>query len=841
MNTPSPLGYIVRLEPDLDGLEFTGSVRIDLTTGGCSSIELDSVELEIDGCHELRNRRALELQYSLTEGTINIQLGPDSSDQIELAIDFHGKLNRDLRGLYAASYMHEGEKKHLAVTQFEEIEARRAFPCFDHPKFNTPFVIELVIGEGQAAIATTRVEEETTLEDGRKLVRFRRTPPMPTYLLFFGTGNFEFLEGTECHVPIRVAATPGKAAYGAKSIEFARKSIEFCEAFTGVDYPVDKLDLIAVPEFAYGGMENLGAITYRENLLLYYPDVVSRVGLQNIAAINAHEVAHMWFGDLTSPRDWQFVWLNEAFATYVGNLILDAAYPDWHAMDQFLLSAGHAAMGRDSLKGTIPIEFPDAGLTEIDSSTAPIIYAKAGLVLRMVHQWVGEEVFTSGVRSYLSAFEYDSTDTDGFLTEFGKGAGLEAANVINNWIRQPGFPVVEARRSTDTLTIAQQRFVYGDAEAAAGAEPGQTWIIPISILLFFEDGSTQTQELVLREAKRTIQLPEGVSAFKLNPGQTGFYRSAYSPSDLERLGAVIAVLAPRDASGLLADLAALTIKGDLTVSQFLDYLLQHFSTTEEYIVLSQISTSLRELWTLVPDLRETTASAGRTLLEPAFARIGLVSQPDEPYSSVLLRDEIVWSLLLFDSKGVRDGLRPRFEAIVGGNTVETDLIPHVLRFGALAGTLSGGGEAFLWFRKVLEDPDAVAEMKKHVYQAIGWFAEEETISQVIEYAMSSVQPQDRILVIRALAANPAADHLMWPWLKAHFSEVVDMHAYFRSVILAEVVPTCPAGAESELASLLDGYLDAADDPPLGVLTMAREKRNVYIRLREANSGEVTCE
>ena len=827
MNTPSPIAYAVRLEPDLDRLEFVGSVRIELTTGGCSSIKLDAVELEIDSCRGTQNGTAAELSYSLEAGAVLIELGANPPDKIELALDFHGKLNRDLRGLYAASYTLEGETRYLAVTQFEEIDARRAFPCFDHPRFNTPFTIELIVRKGKSAIATTSIEEEVALEDGRVLVRFRKTPPMPTYLLFFGTGEFEFLEGTECRVPIRVAATPGKADYGAKSIEFAAKSIEFCEVFTGVEYPVDKLDLIAVPEFAYGGMENLGAITYRENLLLYYPEVVSRVGLQSIASVTAHEVAHMWFGDLTSPRDWQFVWLNEAFATYVGNLILDSAYPDWHAIDQFLLSAGHTAMGRDSLSGTIPIEFPEAGLTEIDSSTAPIIYAKAGLVLRMVHRWVGDEVFTAGVRSFLSAFMYDSTDTDGFLSEFGKGAGREAADVINNWIRQPGFPVVEASRAGNALTLRQQRFVYGDA---TGAAPGHAWIIPVSVLLFGEDGLTQIQEVVLRETESTIRLPDGIIGFKLNAGQTGFYRCAYSAADLEQLGTKFAVLEPRDASGLVADLAALTMRGDLSLKEFLDYLLRHCLGTEAYIVLSQISSSLRELWRLLPDLSETTAYAGRTILEPALERIGLSSTPDEPYGSMLLRDEILWSLLLFDSSIVHHGLRPRLDAIMSGGTVEADLIPHVLRFGAL----TGGGDAFLWFRSILEDPDAVAEMKKHVYQAIGWFAEQETLSQVIEYAMGSVQPQDRIIVIRSLAGNPAADPLMWPWFKTHFGEIVDMHTYFRSVVLAEVVPNCPPEAEPELTALLDGYLESADDPPLGVVTMAREKRNVRIRLREGN-------
>ncbi len=287
MKTPHPLSYALRLEPDLDSLEFTGSVRIDIETGGSSSITLDSVDLEIDSCRRSGHGEVADLPCRLEESSVNVDLGQYPPDRFELSLDFHGKLNTDLRGFYCAAYTFEGEKKHLAVTQFEEIDARRAFPCFDHPRYNTPFVIELVIDGDDTAIATTSVEKETVLDGGRRLVRFRKTPPMPTYLLFFGAGSFEFLLGSGFRVPIRVAATPGKAARGEKSIEFARKSIEFCEEFTGVEYPVDKLDLIALPEFAYGAMENLGAITYRENMLLYYPEAVSRMGLQILALLQS--------------------------------------------------------------------------------------------------------------------------------------------------------------------------------------------------------------------------------------------------------------------------------------------------------------------------------------------------------------------------------------------------------------------------------------------------------------------------------------------------------------------------------------------------------------------------
>ena len=839
MNTSTPIAYSIRIEPDLDALTFEGSVEIDIRPGDPKGIvSLDSVELEILDCVELSPEGNIPREHSVGPDSVDIVLPDTGAEKRTVRLSFRGRLNRDLRGLYSAAYVHDGETRHLAVTQFEEIDARRAFPCFDHPRHNTPFTIELVAGEGDTAIATTAVERVIPLEDGRQVFMFGRTPPMPTYLLFFGVGDFDFLEDTDFRVPIRIAATPGKAKYGARAIEYARKSIEFCETFTGVDYLVDKLDLIAAPEFAYGAMENIGAISYRENLLLYYPDFVGRRGLERIASVTAHEVAHMWFGDLTSPRDWKYVWLNEAFATYVQSLIIESAYPTWRPVDQFLQSAASSAMGRDSLIDTVAIEFPEEGHTEIDPSTAPIIYSKAGLLLRMIHRWLGDDTFTGGVRRYLSAFSFQSTDTDGFLREFsagasagasaGTGAGAgqtkDVAAMVENWIRQPGFPLVRVKREGNRLSLEQERFTYLEHVT------DQLWRIPVSMQVILDNGGCETVELMLDGKTASIELPSNALAVKLNADQTGLYRVSYNADILSALGSIIAEggLSGRDTYGIVADLTALVVKGEIGLSYFLDFLLENFGNMSEYIVVSTVAHSLLSLWRLSPDQRDTVAYAGRRLLLPVFKGIGITPVPDEPYDSMLLRDDLVWPLYLFGSSEIGVELSNRFEALETGEEIEPDLMLDVIRAGARQGA------SIEWFKGKAEDSETPAEMKNHIYQAIGWFEDPETLSQVLGYTMKSVKPQNRAFVFRSLASNPSADSLLWTWLRESFDDVRGMHIYFRSVILSEVIPVCEVSSESELSSFLDRYVEEDPEAPIGVINMAREKRRVYNRLMKRN-------
>ncbi len=263
-----------------------------------------------------------------------------------------GKINAKMAGFYRSRYVLEGQERTIAVTQFQESDARRAFPCLDQPRDKATFDVEMVVDEGRVALSNMPVENEEALGRGKKLVRFAQTPKMSTYLLFFGVGDFEFVQD-EGDGRVRAATTPGMSKFAGLGLELGRKSLHFCEAYYGIDYPLPKLDLIAVSDFAFGAMENWGAVTFRENLLLHFADITSKAGKQRIFEVIAHEIAHQWFGNLVTPSDWKYLWLNESFATLFGNRVVSHYHPEWEVWAQFLHADTNRALDRDAMQNTV--------------------------------------------------------------------------------------------------------------------------------------------------------------------------------------------------------------------------------------------------------------------------------------------------------------------------------------------------------------------------------------------------------------------------------------------------------------------------------------------------------
>jgi len=822
MSAAKPVSYTVCLSPDLEALAFSGEVTIEILLHNPGKpIVLDSVGLDIQSCVVTSGGKEVENSYEVTDNSIAVTCPAAEAGTITATLRFSGELQDNLIGFYDAPYNHNGKEKHLAVTQFEDEEARRAFPCFDHPSYNTPFSIILKAPDGTSAVSNAPVD---TIEktDGGSLYRFKTTPPMPTYLLFFGVGDFEYIEDPGFKIPLRVAAVPGKAKYGKKAMEAAKSAIRYCEEFTGIEYPIGKLDLIGVPAFAYGAMENLGAITFRENLLFYVPGATSEKGFERNALITAHEVAHMWFGDLVSPAAWRFIWLNEAFATYLQYLIGEVFFPERRIGDRFLLEGFFSACTRDSLIDTVPIELPEDCHMEVDASTAPIFYQKAGLLLRMVHRWLGKEKFKAGVRSYLTEFAYSSTDTEGFLASFGKGAGSEVSEMIENWIRQPGFPILRAERRGNKLVLRQERFTWLDYSG------DEVWHIPVSVKLFNEAGEGETLTLLLREKEAVLELPGEIFAYKINEGHTGIFHTAYEAENVKRLGVLIGAgkLKNEDRYSLAFDLSALLMRGEVTIEEYTQFLLEHYSDEREYLPLAGIAAVLSRLWRLTHKKRGLISDTGRRLFEPVYDRIGISAEPGEDYVNELLRPELLWPMVLFGSDKVIAELTARCAGFLAGEDVETGLLEVALFTGVLSGTLD-----FDDLRNIIEDTGRPDELKAYAYGAMGWFQDETVLSRVIEYTEEKIAEQNRIHIYRTLAGNPAAGKLLYRWLEKNISRLDSTHHYVRSIAVAEFVPVCEPEIEADLTALLEGC-DFTDPSLNQVLSMARERRKVFSALKE---------
>ena len=409
MKQINPLNYKIRLEPDLEIFRFNATAEISFSSRDrVEEISLNILDLAIWSCKVRLEDKFEDCPFLVdhSKEALRVFLPGAVGDEILLRLDYQGHINDKMAGFYRSGYTSGQETRYIAVTQFEESDARRAFPCMDHPAKKATFDISMDIDPRLDAISNEAVKKTQMLANGKKRVIFEQTPRMSTYLVFLGVGDFKVVQDDN-DPRVRTVTLPGAQKYARFGLEFGRKSLQYSEAYYGIPYPLAKMDLIAIPDFAFGAMENWGAITFRENLLLHYPQVTSKSGEQRICEVIAHEIAHQWFGNLVTPSDWKYLWLNESFATYFGFGIVDHYFPSWDTWAQFLHGQTGTAMTRDALHETFAIEIPGGEHVVINSSTAPIIYNKGGSILRQIQGYIGDENFQSGLQHYLNAHAYD--------------------------------------------------------------------------------------------------------------------------------------------------------------------------------------------------------------------------------------------------------------------------------------------------------------------------------------------------------------------------------------------------------------------------------------------------
>jgi puromycin-sensitive aminopeptidase len=565
-----PVRYDLRLEPDLPTSSFAGQATITLTVHQVTSdivfnaIELDIASAQIEGDSGSMRQATITLDTALERCCLTFAM-PLSPGVWKLTMTFRGTLNDKLRGFYRSTYKDEhGVTHNMAATQFEATDARRAFPCWDEPDFKAVFATTLVIDPTITAVSNSMIASET-LAGGKKVVRFADTMKMSTYLVAFIVGRIEPTEPVMIgNTPLRLWAIPGKGHLARFGQDIAAASLSFFESYYGIPYPGDKLDLLAIPDFASGAMENLGAITYRETALLLDRQSATHGELERVADVVAHENAHMWFGDLVTMSWWNGLWLNEAFATFMEMLAVDAWKPEWKRWDSFGVSRA-AAFSVDGLHSTRPIEYPVQAPKDADAMFDVLTYEKGASVLRMLEQHIGPIVFRDGVRDYLRAHAYGNADTNDLWVSLGKIAKQPVPQLMDGWIFQPGYPVITAElREGIELVLTQQRFTYLPNPSPA------TWQIPLKMRVI-AGGKTSTSRMLLTEKKTTIPLPHDCESILINEGGHGFYRVRYAPDLLDRiLNAGIDRLASTERFNLINDAWAITVAGLMPLTDYLD-------------------------------------------------------------------------------------------------------------------------------------------------------------------------------------------------------------------------------------------------------------------------------
>jgi tricorn protease interacting factor F2/3 len=825
MTKYTPVNYKLHVIPDLDTFTFDGTVAILFEAQNpVREIVLDMLEIEVKSCRLLQDQNWADCAFTSDpeKEELRVALPEPLAGDIRLFIDYRGQINDKMAGFYRSKYTYRDKTGYMAVTQFEESDARRAFPCMDHPAHKATFDISMDIDPDLVAISNGAVKKRQPLDSGKMRVVFDQTPKMSTYLVFFGVGEFEFTHD-EKDDRVRVATLPGMQEFARFGADLGRKSLEFSEAYYGIAYPLPKMDLIAIPDFAFGAMENWGAITFRENLLLHYPDVTSRSGEERIFEVIAHEIAHQWFGNLVTPSDWRYLWLNESFATFFGFGVVDQYCPQWDTWQQFLYSMTEPALNRDALHETFAIEIPGGEHVVINASTAPIIYNKGGSILRQIQGYIGEDNFQKGLRHYLKAFEYDCAASQDLWQSFEAVTRQPIGELMQSWIEQPGYPKVTASRQNGRLKIAQQRFTY------LPEAYDQKWLIPLTIKLFTASGEDRRLSLLLDGVEEEIEIENEVIAYKLNDRQTGFYRVKYEDAaNLAELGRRVAdkTLPPDDRWGLQNDLYALVKSGEASLEDYLK-LLSAYRQEDAYLPLVSIADNLLGAYLATGEnRREQIANLAVPWFETILDSIGYEPAETEKHTTSLLRDKLIWSAAFLGSEVAVGFARDCHQALVDGNDIHPDIIKSVLQ----ASAFTGNQQVYDWLIQRL-DQSRVEHERINILTALGCFRDGTLIAKVLQYVLDSVPARNKFIPVVAMSTIPDAASRMWDWYVSELEKIEQFHPMLYERVVAAIIPSSGLERPDEVKKFFAEYMEQKDKAR-DVIRLSLEKLEINLRMRQ---------
>jgi len=623
--TVKPEHYALTLTPDLKAATFTGVEKIDVEVKEpTSTLTLNSAEIEFQsvtvtaGGKQQTGAVSTDKEKEQTTFTFPQQV---PAGKASLDIHYTGILNNELRGFYLS----KTDKRNYAVTQFESTDARRAYPSFDEPAFKATYDVTLVVDKDDTAISNSSIESDTPGPGAEKhTLKFGTTPKMSTYLVAFLVGDFKCTGGEQDGVAIRVCATPDKVGLTAFALDEAKYILHYYDDYFGIHYPLKKLDLIGLPDFEAGAMENFGAITYRETELLVDPKTASVGGKKEVAAVVAHEMAHQWFGDLVTMQWWNNIWLNEGFATWMELKPLAAEHPDWN-IDQDEAAQLDGTLDLDAQPTTRAIRAKADTREEIEQMFDGISYGKAGAVLNMVENYLGKETFRQGVHNYLKAHEYANATAEDFWGAQTSVSHKPVDKIMESLVAQPGAPIVTfGEPSGGKVEASQRRFFLSPS---INPDPAQKWTIPVCLK------SAAGQECdVLTPESTSLTAPAG-PLFFANANGTGFYRSAYPADRYEALVSHVETgLKPTERISLIGDEWAQVRAAKATVGDYLNLV----SAVKSDQNATVVRTALGGVISI--DTRVASTSAERDGLaewlrrnfSPEYAKIGPPSSSDTP-------------------------------------------------------------------------------------------------------------------------------------------------------------------------------------------------------------------
>lgn len=799
-----PKHYDLTLECDFDKFTFDGTVLIDLDVAEDSAeISLNTLELDIHST-TVYGPNGLEIgnpHLSYNEDTQTTKIKFDEKlprgQKAKLKQTFTGQLNDQMAGFYRASSKdQEGKQKYLAVTQFEPTDARRAFPCFDEPALKAEYTVTLIADKHMTCLSNMDVASETEVDSKitggkRKAVKFNKSPLMSSYLLAFIIGELKSISTDKFRLPIKVWVTPEQdVENGRFALDVAAKTLAFYEKAFDSAYPLPKMDMVAVPDFSAGAMENWGLITYRVVDLLYDPKTAGAATKERVAEVVQHELAHQWFGNLVTMDFWDGLWLNEGFATWMSWYSCNEFYPEWRVWETFTIDTLQGALGLDSLRSSHPIEVPVHRAEEINQIFDNISYAKGSAVLRMISRYIGEDIFIDGIRRYIKKHAWGNTRTDDLWAALSESSGKDVSTLMDIWTKHVGYPVVtvEEDEGEKTITVTQNRFLR-----TADVRPEEdTTLYPVILGLKTKEGLNKDSMLTTRSA--TFTLPD-LSFYKLNADHCSLFRTSYPTSRLERLGQAArqGLLTVEDRAGMIADAGALAASGYQKTSGLLD-LLKSFDRESAYVVWNEILTrisSVRSTWIFEDE--DTKAALKRFQLQLCSAKahdLGWDFAQNEDHILSQFKSLMFGSAGMAGDEKIINAAAQMFQRFQDGDleAVHPNLKPAVF---ALA--LIHGGEKEYDTILARYHSAPTADERNTCLRVLGRAKSPELIQRTLGLALSGeVKMQDVYMPLGGLRAHREGIERRWEWMCSVWDELVKRLPP-SGTMLSSVVGMCVGG------------------------------------------------
>jgi puromycin-sensitive aminopeptidase len=804
--TVSPVRYDVTLRPDLKAFTFIGRESVTVKVHeAISGITLNAIELDISRARLEQSDGTFHdgaIAYDEAEQQATFTFGSEvAPGDYTLHTEFTGILNDKLHGFYRSTFTDgDGNEQVIATTQFEATDARRSFPCWDEPDIKAAFGITLEVPPGQTALSNGHVVADDPIADGWRRVRFADTMTMSTYLVAFIVGPLTFTEEVDANgVPLRVACVPGKEHLGEFALDIGEHSLNFFADFFGIPYPSFKLDLVALPDFAFGAMENLGCVTFRETALLVDPSTASTQEMMRVADVVAHEIAHMWFGDLVTMKWWNGIWLNEAFATFMEMMCADSFRPQWKRWGEFATERA-ASMKVDGLASTRPVEIEVKRPEEADAMFDVLTYQKGSAVVRMLEQYLGADTFRDGLRLYMRKHAYGNTETTDLWDALEEASGQPARSIMDSWIYQGGYPLVTAKSDGASLVLTQSRFRYD------GAADDTVWQVPVVVR-----SEAGEERIVLGAEPVTVTVAE-TGPVVVNAGGWGFFRVAYDDALATRIAAGLHTLSDIERYNLASDAWAATLVGHADINATLDLLASYKDETDP------------ATWTLLAEIAGVLArvlpSDGmrafvRDLAGNAAARLGWTRTSTEPDTDGLVRGTV---LELMGTVGRDDAvIAEAARRVNAAHDGDASALSGDIRRASLQTFGRTADEA--GFQTLLDGMRAAAtpQDEQQYRFALASVGHEALARRTCDLCTTEIRSQDAALVLMYLMAGPQ-QAVVWAWIEANWA---DLQQRLPANLHSRALQGITTVTDADLAKQIRAFLEDGNMPAVGTKTVTQ--------------------